>query len=127
MQRLIHLSVDHIATDELGSLVREIWIGDKYHAKVAFETYAEQFPTMMVAMEHAARLPWGGSFDKDTLDIVVQELILQLNAGEIAGIITTPDMLEAFCEFLYDFCILSDADKILEQYIIAEAVAKRLT
>ena len=127
MKRLVHLSVAHVRTDSIGCLVQEIWLGDMYHAKVSFEDYAVRFPTMQVALEDAARLNWGGSFDRGTLDMAVTDLILQLNGGEIAGIITTPDMLDAFCEFLNDFDILFDASNQLSPYIIADAVAKRLT
>lgn len=127
MKRLMPVSVSAIETTSKGYLVNEIWIGDVFHAKISFEDYVRQFPSMEIALEHVARLNWGGSFDTGMLDHAVQQLILQLNTGEIAGIITTPDQLEALCEFLDDFGILSDESKILEKYIIAPEVAKRLT
>lgn len=128
MKRFIYLSVSFVDTGDLGFLVKEIWLGDLYHSRVSFEDYAEKFPEMKVALEHAAQLNWGGSFDRGMLDSAVQQLILQLNSGELCGIITTPDMLDAFCEFLMDFNIESDkVHKILSGYIIADVVAKRLT
>ena len=128
MKRFIYLSISFVDTGDLGYLVKEIWLGDLYHSRVSIEDYAEKFPKMEVALEHATQLNWGGSFDKGMLDSAVQQLILQLNSGEICGIITTPDMLDAFCEFLVDFYIESGmVHEILSSYIIADVVAKRLT
>ena len=68
-----------------------------------------------------------GAIDLGLLDTVIQDLILQLHTGDIAGIISTPVELKALQELLYDFEIVNVDNIGLDNYIIAEAVAKRLT
>ena len=127
MKRLIPIAVKFIDIGEFGYLVQEITIADKFHSKVSAEEYWSRFPDLRIPMKVAVSLHREGALDIGLLDAVVQDLILQINSGDIAGIISTPAELKALQELLYDFDIV-DVDNIgLDNYIIAEAVAKRLT
>jgi hypothetical protein len=127
MNRLIHLSLACFETANFGWIVKELWIGDMFHTTVSLDSYAAEFPELEVKLHVAKQLTRGGSLDKETLATVVEQLILQLNSGEITGIITTPAELSAFCELLEDFDILPNPYEQLVVYLIADTVAKRIS
>ncbi len=126
-RKFIHLYVDSIDTEsQYGTLCREITLGEMYHSKISGDDYFLAFPDMKVKLSAVAQLNWGGHMDKGTLESAVTDLILQLNTGEITGIITSPDMMQSFCELLSDFDISTEASAILPKYLITEAVANRI-
>ena len=127
MKRLIPIRVKFIDIGEFGCLVKEITIADKFHSMVSAREYWKRFPNVQIPLSAAMELHQSGDVDIGLLDAVMQDLILQLHDGEIVGIISTPAELEALEEFLYDFEISSNKSIGLPNYLIAEAVAKRLT
>ena len=127
MKRLIPISVKFIDIGDYGSLVKEITIADKFHSMVSAKEYWKRFPDLQIPLSAAMELEHAGSIDLGLLDTVIHDLILQLNTEEIAGIISTPAELEALEEFLFDFEVSSYKSIGLPNYLIAEAVAKRLT
>lgn len=126
MKRLIPISVKFIDIGEFGYLVREITIADRFHSMVSAKEYWARFPDLKIPLSAAMQLNVAGSIDLGLLDTVIQDLILQLNTGEIAGIISTPAELEALQEMLSDFTVCGTDPIKLDTYLIAEAVAKRL-
>lgn len=127
MKRLIPISVKFIDIGEFGCLVKEITIADKFHSMVSANEYWKRYPTLQIPLSAAIELQQSGDVDIGLLDAVIQDLILQLHSGEIAGIISTPGELDALEEFLFEFDVSPSKSVGLPNYLIAEAVAKRLT
>jgi hypothetical protein len=124
----LKLSIDFIETDNYGTMVKEFWIGDMLHQRISLDSYAKQFPAVKISLDDAAQFTGGGLLDVGLLDSIVQQLILQLESGEKRGIITTPQMMAAFCELLLDFDILhSPEEKFFDEYLLGEKVAARIT
>jgi hypothetical protein len=123
----VKLEVKFIDTPEHGSVVKEFWIGDMMHQKIAIGSYVKRFPNLQIYLRDAEEMTGGGLLDVGMLDSIMQQLILQLNSGEKRGIITTPPMLSAFSELLTDFDILPNAEEYLSGYIIGENVAARFS